>query len=275
MTSIQPDDSWNKGDPYEMYVGRWSRLVADEFLTWLNLPPSLRWLDVGCGTGALTAAISARCRPARLTGIDPSQGFLDKARERLADKAELRLGNAMELPLPDASVDVVVSGLVLNFVPSPASGLAQMRRKGAAGATIAAYVWDYAEKMELMRHFWDAAVELDPDARKLDEGVRFPLCRPDALKDAFQGAGLTEIAVAPIEVGTRFRDFDDYWNPFLGGQGRRLPTRCHSMIRRAPDCGIASASAFPRRTMARSRSSPGRGRSGAASRRDPFSLKGR
>ena len=219
MTSIQPDDSWNKGDPYEMYVGRWSCLVADEFLTWLNLPPSLRWLDVGCGTGALTAAISARCRPARLTGIEPSQGFLDKARERLADKAELRLGNAMELPLPDASVDVVVSGLVLNFVPNPASGLAHMRRKGAAGATIAAYVWDYAQKMELMRHFWDAAVELDPDARKLDEGVRFPLCRPDALKDAFQGAGLTEIAVAPIEVGTRFRDFDDYWNPFLGGQG--------------------------------------------------------
>jgi SAM-dependent methyltransferase len=219
MSAIRPDDAWNKGDAYEMYVGRWSRLVANEFLAWLNMPSSLRWLDVGCGTGALTAAISARCRPAQLIGIEPSEGFLDKARERLAGKADLRIGNALDLPLQDASVDVVVSGLVLNFVPSPAAGLVQMRRKGAAGATIAAYVWDYAEKMELMRHFWDAAVELNPNAHKLDEGIRFPLCRPDALKDAFRSAGLVEIAVAPIEIATRFQNFDDYWNPFLGGQG--------------------------------------------------------
>jgi SAM-dependent methyltransferase len=212
MTNIHPNDSWNKGDPYEMYVGRWSRLIAIEFLAWLNLPPSLRWLEVGCGTGALTASISAGCRPARLIGIEPSEGFLAKARERLEGKAQLHVGNAIDLPLEDSSVEVVVSGLALNFVPSPASGLAEMRRKAAVGGTIAAYVWDYAGKMELMRHFWDVAVELNLDARQLDEGVRFPLCQPNALKDVFQNAGL-------IEIATRFRDFDDYWVPFFGGQG--------------------------------------------------------
>ena len=219
MTTAHPDDAWNEGTPYERYVGRWSRLVAREFLAWLNLPPSLRWLDVGCGTGALTAAIAATCRPKQLIGIDPSAGFLAEARERLQDCATFHVGSATEIPLPDASMDVVVSGLVLNFVPSPASGIAEMKRIADAGATIAAYVWDYAGKMELMRNFWDAAVELNPAARALDEGVRFPLCTPAALRDAFENAGLVEIAVAPLEIGTPFRDFDDYWTPFLGGQG--------------------------------------------------------
>ena len=219
MTTARPDDAWNEGTPYERYVGRWSRPVAREFLAWLNLPPLLRWLDVGCGTGALSAAIAATCRPKQLIGIDPSAGFLAEARERLQDRATFHVGSATEIPLPDALMDVVVSGLVLNFVPSPASGIAEMKRIADAGATIAAYVWDYAGKMELMRHFWDAAVELNPAARALDEGVRFPLCTPAALHDAFENAGLVEIAVAPLEIGTPFRDFDDYWTPFLGGQG--------------------------------------------------------
>jgi SAM-dependent methyltransferase len=214
-----PDDSWNKGDPYEQYVGRWSQFVADDFLSWLNLPPSLRWLDIGCGTGALTAAISEKCRPAQLIGIDPSEGFLAKARARLEGKATFRVANALEIPLQDAETDVVVSGLVLNFIPDPAVGLAEMRRMAIPGGTIAAYVWDYAGRMELMRHFWDVAVELNHNARALDEGVRFPLCEPKALEKAFRQAGLSDIHVAPIDIATRFRDFNDYWSPFLGGQG--------------------------------------------------------
>lgn len=219
MTSARPSDSWNSGDPYELYVGRWSHLVASEFLAWLNLPPSLRWLEVGCGTGALTAAISEKCRPAQLIGIDPSEGFLAKARARLEGNATFHVANAMEIPLQDSEVDVVVSGLVLNFVPNPALGLAEMRRIAIAGGTIAAYVWDYAGKMELMRHFWNAAVDLNGKARELDEGVRFPLCQPGALENAFRQANLSSIQVAPIDIATRFRDFDDYWIPFLGGQG--------------------------------------------------------
>lgn len=125
----------------------------------------------------------------------------------------------MDIPFRDAEVDVVVSGLVLNFVPSPVLGLAQMRRAAVAGGTIAADVWDYAGKMELMRYFWDAAVELSAAARELDEGVRFPLCRPDAMETAFRDANLSAIRARSIEIPTRFSDFDDYWAPFLGGQG--------------------------------------------------------
>jgi SAM-dependent methyltransferase len=216
---MRPGDSWNQGDPYERYVGRWSRLVADGFLRWLDLPPSLRWLDVGCGTGALTAAIQDTCRPARLVGVDPSEGFLAKARTRLGDAVTLHVASALDLPLPDAGFDVVVSGLALNFVPDPARGLREMWRTVAAGGTLAAYVWDYAGRMELMRHFWDAAVGLDGAARELDEGVRFPVCRPEALQLLFAGAGLASTEVTPIDISTRFADFDDYWAPFLGGQG--------------------------------------------------------
>ena len=219
MTNARSSDSWNTGDPYELYVGRWSHRVANEFLAWLNLPLSLRWLEVGCGTGALTAAISETCRPARLIGIDPSEGFLAKARARLANKATFRVADALDIPVQDSEVDVVVSGLVLNFVPDTALGLAEMRRTAIPGGTVAGYVWDYAGKMELMRHFWDAAVDLDHTARELDEGVRFPLCQPDALENAFRNANLTAIQVVPIDIPTLFRDFDDYWTPFLGGQG--------------------------------------------------------
>ncbi|MEP7060912.1 MAG: methyltransferase domain-containing protein [Betaproteobacteria bacterium] len=219
MTSARPGDSWNTGDPYERYVGRWSSLVAREFLDWLNMPASLRWLEVGCGTGALTAAIHDTWKPAHLTGIDPSEGFLAKARARLGDNAAFSVANALDIPVPNADVDVVVSGLVLNFVPDTALGLAEMRRTLVPGGTIAAYVWDYAGRMELMRHFWDAAVVLDPSTRELDEGVRFPLCSRDALEVAFRGAKLASIDIVPIDVTTKFRDFDDYWTPFLGGQG--------------------------------------------------------
>jgi SAM-dependent methyltransferase len=219
MTSTHPSDSWNRGDPYEQYVGRWSHFVAHEFLDWLALPSALRWLDVGCGTGALTAAIREKSRPARLTGIDPSDTFLKKASTRLQGQATFHVASALELPLQESEVDVAVSGLALNFFPDPARGLREMRRVTTAGGTIAAYVWDYAGKMEFMRHFWDAAVELSSAVRELDEGNRFPLCRPEALERLFREAPLSDIAVRAIDIPTRFGDFDDYWLPFLGGQG--------------------------------------------------------
>jgi len=219
MDRKRVSDTWERGSPYEQYVGRWSRRVAPPFLAWLNVPPGRRWLDVGCGTGALCAAIVDRCSPSSVLGVEPSEGFLDTAKENLAGRADMRRGSATAIPLDDASVDVAVSGLVLNFVPDQPAALVEMGRVTGRGGTIAAYVWDYAGKMELMRYFWDAAVELDPDAAKLDEGVRFPLCRPEALNDLFATAGLEALEVAPIDVPTRFANFDDYWRPFLGGQG--------------------------------------------------------
>ena len=122
MTDTPPNDSWNEGTPYERYVGRWSNPVAAEFLEWLGLPSGLRWLDVGCGTGALAAAIVAKCRPAAVAGIDPSEGFLATARARLQGLATFHAANALDIPFPSSSLDVVVSGLVLNFIPDASRG---------------------------------------------------------------------------------------------------------------------------------------------------------
>lgn len=212
-------DTWERGSPYEQYVGRWSRQIAPMFLSWLKIPAGRRWLDVGCGTGALCATIVDRCSPSSVAGVEPSEGFLKTAKENLAGRAALHQGSATAIPLDDASVDVAVSGLVLNFVPDPPAALLEMARVTSKGGTIAAYVWDYAARMELIRFFWDAAVELDPEAAKLDEGARFPLCRPEALERLFAGAELQEVDVKPIDIPTSFSDFDDYWRPFLGGQG--------------------------------------------------------
>lgn len=219
MNGQQLSDSWERGDPYERYVGRWSRRVAPLFLSWLDVPPGRRWLDVGCGTGALCAAIVDHCSPRSVAGVEPSEGFLASARKHLGGRAMLYQGSAAAIPLDDGSADVVVSGLVLNFVPDPSAALAEMTRVADRGATIAAYVWDYAGKMELMRFFWDAAVELDPGAAKLDEGVRFPVCRPEPLVALFERGGLVDIGATAIEIATPFPDFDAYWQPFLGGQG--------------------------------------------------------
>lgn len=219
MNQKHVSDTWERGNPYEQYIGRWSRQVAPLFLSWLNIPAGRRWLDVGCGTGALCAAIMDRCSPFSVAGVEPSEGFLKTAKENLADRASLHQGNATAIPLGDGSVDVVVSGLVLNFVPDQRAALAEMARVTVKGGTIAAYVWDYAGKMELMRFFWDAAVGRDPNAAKMDEGIRFPLCRPQALEKLFAGAGLKGIEVKPIDIPTQFTSFDDYWQPFLGGQG--------------------------------------------------------
>lgn len=219
MAGKHVSDTWERGSPYEQYVGRWSRRVAPPFLSWLGVPAGRRWLDVGCGTGALCAAIVDRCSPASVTGVDPSEGFLETAKENLAGRATLCQGSATAIPLGDASVDVVVSGLVLNFVQDPRAALAEMARVTDTGGMIAAYVWDYAGKMEIMRFFWDAAAELDRDAAKLDEGARFPLCRPAALEKLFAEAGLEGVEVRPIDISTPFANFDHYWQPFLGGQG--------------------------------------------------------
>lgn len=212
-------DNWQSGDPYERYVGRWSRRVAPEFLSWLAIAPGQRWLDVGCGTGALCAAIADHGSPASVCAIDPSEGFLKTAQARHGDRVLFRQGSATDIAFADSSFDVTVCGLVLNFVPDALAGLSAMARVTRPEGTIAAYVWDYSGKMELMRVFWDAGVELDPAAAKLDEGLRFPLCRPEALRALFESAGLNDVATAAIDIATPFASFDDYWSPFLGGNG--------------------------------------------------------
>jgi SAM-dependent methyltransferase len=216
----RPAEVWAAGDAYEPYIGRWSRLVAAELLAWLAPAAGGRWLDVGCGTGALAATVLAGADPAAVVGLDPSAGFLAAARARLVDRrVRLVAADARRLPLATASFDAVVSGLVLNFVPDPAAAVAEMARVARPGGRVAVYVWDYAGGVELISRFWEAAAALDPAAAALDEGRRFPLCQPEPLAALFRGAGLDGVAVRPLEVATVFRDFDDYWTPFLGGQG--------------------------------------------------------
>ncbi len=209
---------WAVGDAYEAYVGRWSRLVAEAFLRWLGVPPGQDWLDVGCGTGALTATVLAVAGPATVTGVDKSEGFLATAQDRIPG-ATFQVGDARALPVPDGRFDAVVSGLTLNFVPEPSEAADEFARAAKPGGVAAAYVWDYSGGMAMMRHFWDTAAQLDPAAAELHESVRFPLCQPEPLRALWAGAGLDRVASEAIEVATVFADFDDYWRPFLGGQG--------------------------------------------------------
>jgi SAM-dependent methyltransferase len=214
-------DAWQAGESYDLYMGRWSREIAPRFLDWLGAPGGLDWLDVGAGTGALSAAILARCAPRGLIGVDPSEGFLAKARANLPDaRAELRVGDAQSLPVASASRDVVVSALVLNFVPDRVQALGEMKRVARAGARLGFYVWDYpGGGVEFMRAFWSAAIALDPAAADLGEGKRFPFCTPEALTELAVQAGWPPVECAPIEVPTRFASFDDYWRPFTLGAG--------------------------------------------------------
>ena len=213
-------DTWAVGQLYEPYVGRWSRLVAKDFLTWLQAPPNLDWLDLGCGTGALTQVILDQAGPRCVQGVDASAAFVAHARAHVSDpRVTFDIADAQSLPVASERFDVAVAGLVLNFVPQPALAVGEMARALRPGGVVAAYVWDYAGKMELMRYFWDAAVALDDAALVLDEGRRFPLCQVNPLTALFTQAGLVEVQVLAIDVATRFRDFDDYWSPFLGGQG--------------------------------------------------------
>lgn len=213
-------DTWAAGDLYEAYMGRWSRVAGREFMDWLGQPPGLDWLDVGCGTGALVRTIVDHCAPRSVEGIDASPAFIEHARSSMRGvRARFEVGDAQSLPLSAATVDVAVSALVINFLPQPARAVAQMARVVRPRGTVAVYVWDYTGRMDMMRHFWDAAGELDAAARELDEARRFPDCRPETLRDLFGAAGLRDIAVRPIDIATHFRDFDDYWGPFLGGQG--------------------------------------------------------
>ena len=212
-------DSWQSGDPYEYYMGRWSKLVADQFVDWLSPNPGLHWLDVGCGAGALSTSVINRHHPATVIAIDQSEDFVRSAQQRLGSKASCKVGNAMSIPLEDASVNIAVSGLVLNFIQEPEKALAEMKRVTSKSGTVAVYIWDYAGKMEFLKHFWDTVVELNPGASNFHEGYRFANSNAEQLIDIFNRVGFSEVEAAPLEIVTHFIDFNDYWKPFIGSQG--------------------------------------------------------
>ena len=255
MTEAARHDAWQAGDSYDLYMGRWSRRIAPLFLDWLAPAGGLDWLEVGCGTGALSAAILARREPRSLISIDQSDGFLARARQNVSDhRVEFRAGDAQALPLDSASRDMIVSALVLNFVPDRAKALAEMKRVARPGATVAFYVWDYpGGGMEIMRAFWTAATALDPNAADLTEDKRFPFCTTEGLTRLAGQAGLASVESTALETPALFRDFDDYWHPFTLGAGpapgycmsldaearERLKERLRESLPRADDGTIA------------------------------------
>jgi len=213
-------DSWQSGNAYDQFMGRWSAFVTPKFLSWLAVPPAVRWLEVGCGTGSITRLILETYNPRDIIAVDSSGEFISYAQQQVnTSSVRFMAGLAQSLALRSSSCDAVVSGLLLNFVPQPAVALSEMRRVTKPGGKIGVFVWDYAAGMAMLRHFWDAAVELDKNALEFDEGRRFPICQERPLEALFRESGMKQIETTAVQITTRFENFDDYWQPFLGGVG--------------------------------------------------------
>lgn len=230
MSTNSRHDAWGAGDNYDQYMGRWSRQLAPRFLEWLGVQGGRDWLEVGCGTGALSAEILARCKPKSQVGLDRSEGFIHHAMQKIKDRRiNFRVGDVQDLPIEDSSYDVVVSALVLNFIPDRHKAMLEMRRVCRPNGIVAFYVWDYpGGGIEFMRKFWNAAISLDPSAADLAEHKRFPFCTREGLTEIVQNAELRSIKVTQIEVETVFRDFNDFWQPFTLGAGP-APGYCASL----------------------------------------------
>ncbi len=221
MTSDTKFDAWSAGQSYEHYMGRWSRKLAVEYLDWLNPPAGADWLEIGCGTGALTSEVLAHCAPASILATDPSVDFIAYAKnETLDPRARFATATAQDLPVADASVDVVASALVMNFVPDKVAALVEMQRVLRPGGLLSFYVWDYpGGGIGFIDAFWKAAVQLDPAAAELDEGRRFPFCSVEGLSLLCGEAKLEAVDVAGIEIMCEFPDFEAFWHPFTLGAG--------------------------------------------------------
>jgi trans-aconitate methyltransferase len=211
-------DAWQDGGAYERYMGRWSRRLGPEFIRWLDPAPRLRWADLGCGTGALTASVLDLADPSAVVAVEPSPGFLDAARARLGDDARVELRHGSVEQLTGSTYDIAVAGLVLNFLPDAGSAVATLRDL-TPGGTVAAYVWDYQGGIEMIVRFWRAASRLIGHDLGQREVSRFELCRPDALTELFEAAGLVSVETTALRTSMEFADYDDYWEPFLGGSG--------------------------------------------------------
>ena len=207
------------GDAYERFMGRWSREVAPLLVKFAGVRDGDAVLDVGSGTGALTAAVAATAPSSRIVGIDPAASYVAYARTRhTAGRIRFEVGDAQQLRLADGSFDRTLSLLVLNFIPDRSRALGEMIRVTRAGGVVASAVWDYGQGMEMLRVFWDEAVALRPDADARDER-HMPLCRKGELAELWRTHGLRDVSEEALTIRMRFLSFDDYWAPFLEQQG--------------------------------------------------------
>ena len=212
-------DIFAESDAYERFMGRWSRRLAPLLVKFAAVAERDSVLDVGSGTGALTFPLVEAIPSVRVTGIDPSGPYVRYAQARTpGDRVRFFVGDAQALEIADASVDKTLSLLVMSFIPDSKKALGEMIRVTRPGGVVAAAVWDYAEGMEMLRVFWDEAVALDSTIAARDER-NMPLCRPGELAALWRASGLQRVEERPITIELSFTSFDDYWRPFLGGQG--------------------------------------------------------
>ena len=206
---------------YDRFMGRWSRLLAPRFLQFAGIPDCCKILDVGCGIGTLAFAITELRPNCSIVGIDTSKEYVSYAEScnnNQSDQVRFQVGDVQNIAFPDATFDISLSLLVLNFIPNPQRALSEMMRVTRPGGLVVAAVWDYGDGMEMLRLFWDSAVALDERAERLDERY-MPLCRAGELAGLWRFAGLDNIHEQALEVKINFESFQDYWEPFLAGQG--------------------------------------------------------
>jgi SAM-dependent methyltransferase len=204
---------------YESFMGRWSELAAPLFAKFASIPDRGKVLDIGSGTGSLALAITSSCPSCQVEGIDLSPEYIAFARTRTKNShVQFQTGDAQKLPYTAGTFVAAVSLLVFNFIPDPAKALSEARRVTRLGGSVSAAVWDYGEGMRMLRIFWDAAGALDPSAERLDE-KRMPLCRKGELSQLWVQGGLQKVKESALEISMKFENFDDFWDPFLLGQG--------------------------------------------------------
>jgi SAM-dependent methyltransferase len=202
---------------YDRHVGRYATALGSALIAFAGVEPGMRALDVGCGPGALTAVLAERLGAASVAAAEPSEPFAQACRARLPG-VEVVLAGAEELPFPDAAFDVTLSQLVVNFMSDPEAGVAEMARVTRPGGLVASCVWDYAGEMTLLRAFWDAAREIDPDgAAAVDEGVVMPWCGEGELSELWRAAGLRGVRSVALVVSAAYESFEDLWAPLPTG----------------------------------------------------------
>jgi SAM-dependent methyltransferase len=213
------DSLFSAAEAYERFMGRWSRSLAPLFVRFAGVRDGESVLDIGSGTGALTAAVAKAAPSSRIVGVDPSASYVALAQSRQGSALiEFEIGDAQRLRFGDATFDHTVSLLVVNFIPDVRKALGEMRRVTKSKGTVAAAVWDYGEGMEMLRTFWDEAVALAPSSAAQDER-NMPLCRRGDLAALWREQGLRDVVEEGLTIETRFARFDDFWTPFLEKQG--------------------------------------------------------
>ena len=203
-------------------MGRWSRRLAPLLAQFASVDGRDSVLDVGSGTGALAFSIAETSPLVRVTGVDPSAAYVRDAQARTPNDhvrlVSFMVGDAQALQWPDATFDKTLSLLVMNFIPDPAKALREMIRVTRPGGAVSAAVWDYGDGMEMLRVFWDEAVAIDSTIAPRDER-HMPLCKRGELAALWRANGIQEVVEQAIVIELPFASFDDYWSPFLGGQG--------------------------------------------------------